>query len=60
MKIHVLVNPIGEAIATFEEPSGSESYLKPEVPKEHQLKEVEVPDNYKSDLSGFYKKLRSK
>lgn len=55
MKIQVVKDASGKAIASFDAASGSAGVtVTPVLPDGHRVEEVEVPDNYLEDLSVLY------
>jgi hypothetical protein len=55
MKISVVRDPSGKAIASFDSASGSGGVsVTPMLPDGHRIEEAEVPDNYLEDLSVIY------
>jgi hypothetical protein len=55
MKIQVVKDSSGKAIASFDAASGSAGVtVTPVLPEGHSIEEVEVPDNYLEDLSTIY------
>lgn len=56
MKVHVLKSKTGKVIATFQPKSGSGPTLEPQVSKGQTVHEIEVPQDYVSNLDTVYKK----
>jgi len=55
MKINLVKDKAGNAIATFENPVGNGPSIKPELDANHSVHEVEVADNYRQDIQAVYK-----
>lgn len=56
MKVHVLKNRSGKVLATFEPAESSGLKLEPQVPKGHKVEELEVPEDYITQLTVIYQK----
>jgi hypothetical protein len=55
MIIQVVKDASGKAVASFEAASrGADVTVTPVLPDGHTVEEVEVPDNYREDLSVLY------
>jgi len=54
MKIKVVKDRSGKAIATFESSSVNGTTLTPVLPEGHKVEEIEVAENYKDNLAAFY------
>ena len=54
MKINVVKDKAGKTIATFETAKGGGAQIVPALKEAHQVEELEVPENYKTDLSAIY------
>jgi hypothetical protein len=57
MKIHVVKDKSGKVVATFEPAvgTGPSSTLTPVLNDKETIGELDVPDNYKENLSTIYK-----
>ena len=56
MKLRVLKDPHGNVIATSEFNQDDSTELAPKEQEGYTVEEVNVDDDYKSDLNSFYKK----
>jgi hypothetical protein len=56
MKVNVLKKKSGKIIATFEAKSTSDIKLEPQVSKGQTVEEMEMPEDYVSQLDTIYKK----
>lgn len=54
MKINVIKDAKGKVIATFEKGQTQASTVLPVLEKGHSVHEMDVADDYKSDLHTFY------
>jgi hypothetical protein len=55
MKVHVVKDKDGKTIASFEGPATSGVKLEPTKEKDHKVEEIEVSENYASNLHLLYK-----
>lgn len=56
MKVNLVKDPSGKVIATFESARPGGPSIKPVLPAGHKVQEVDAPDNYRTDIKGFYAK----
>jgi hypothetical protein len=56
MKVNVVKDENGKVVATFENAAAAGPTVKPVLKPGHKVHEVEVAENYKADIKGFYKK----
>ncbi len=56
MKVNVVKDENGKVVATFEDAAAGSPALKPVLRPGHKVHEVEVAENYKSDIKAFYAK----
>jgi hypothetical protein len=56
MKLRILKDPQGNIVATSEIKYDLSPELTPKEQEGYTLEEVDVDDDYKSDLNSFYKK----
>jgi hypothetical protein len=56
MKLNVVKDESGKVVATFENPMAGAPALRPVLKSGHKVHEVEVAEDYKADIKGFYKK----
>lgn len=54
MKIHIVKDKAGRAVATFEKPAGDGPSVTPELDSHHTVHEVEVADNYRHNIHALY------
>jgi hypothetical protein len=54
MKINVVRDPSGNVIATFENATGGSASAQPVLPSGHKVEALEVPENYRANLSAVY------
>ena len=54
MQINVVKDKSGKTIATFETATGSGPQVAPVLTAGHKVEELDVPENYKSDLKTLY------
>jgi hypothetical protein len=55
MKLNIVKDKAGKAIATYEKPKGDGPSIVPELDHTHTVHEVEVADNYMHDIDALYK-----
>jgi len=56
MKVQVVRDRDGKAVASFEQKPAGALRLEPKVPAGHKVEEIEVPENYAANLAALYKK----
>jgi hypothetical protein len=55
MKVNVVTDQSGKVVATFENAASGGPSIKPVLKPGHNVQEVEAADNYKTDITAFYK-----
>jgi hypothetical protein len=55
MKVNVVTDQGGKVVATFENPAPGGPNIKPVLKPGHKVQEVEAAENYKADITAFYK-----
>ncbi|HEY6490491.1 MAG: hypothetical protein WCC26_19325 [Terracidiphilus sp.] len=55
MKVNIVKDEKGRVVATFENAAHGGPSLKPVLKAGHTLHEVEAAENYRADISAFYK-----
>jgi hypothetical protein len=56
MKVNLVKDANGKVVATFENGAPGGPSLKPVLKAGHRVEQVEAPDNYRTDIKGFYAK----
>lgn len=56
MKVNVVKDVDGNAIAAFEKSTSGAPQAAPQLKLGQTVNEVEAPDNYRSEIDSFYKK----
>ena len=59
MKVNIVKDKSGKAIATFQKAQGDQPSVVPELDSSHSVHEIEVEANYLQNLDALYK-LHSK
>ncbi|MBV8823550.1 MAG: hypothetical protein JO220_00980 [Hyphomicrobiales bacterium] len=57
MKIQGIKDQTGKLIATYEEAAGGGPSVAPVLAQGHTVHQIDVADNYKTDIKGFYEKF---
>lgn len=55
MQINVVKDKSGKVLATFQSGSGNGAQAKPISSAGHKVEQLEVPENYRSNLGTIYK-----
>jgi hypothetical protein len=55
MKVNVVRDEKGRVVATFEDAATGAPSLKPVLKPGHTVQKVEAQENYKKDITAFYK-----
>ena len=60
MKVNVVKDENGRAIATFENPVAAGASVRPVLKPGHTVHEVEAEEDYTADLNAFYERHSGK
>ena len=58
MKISILRDAKGQILATYQPAVRAPASVKPKVEKEHKVEEMEVSEDYASDINAFHDRYR--